>query len=1140
MSNMSECEPITDKKNTFTLQGGEQKGMKKIVSLALSTAMALSMFASVTSAATMTTQEKYNALVTQGIFAGYPDGNAYLDKDMTRAEFAKVVALLTGLDTAATGTNSYQDQNYANAWYKPYVEAVTKAGYMKGTSTGAKKLFNPNGKVTVQEMAATLVRAAKLEVPTTGINNTAAAWAKGEVQAAINAGLVPATSNFTAAATRGLLVDTAYAFQTAVNKPAVASYEVQDNGATVVFTLANGEKVTVKPEKALVANTATTVNFKYGEFEYSESVTWTVTDATEASSAAATNLKQVMVTFNGKVSASSAENINNYTVSGRTIERADLSEDGRVVTLLLAAETDGTNSNTLVANRETNVVVRNIMPSTGTTALATKTLAFTPADVAVPTVTEVKGLGTRAFQVTFSEPVRQSDLRAANFTVDGRAIAGTYNYAYPNSVIVETPLTEGTHTVRISGVSDYSGLTMVPTEQTFTVAADTAVAKAVSAVATDLNRVVVTFDKPVKSVSGAYANVTGNTANTPITVNGNRVTLNFPEGKTLNYGANNIVLSNVLDYSGNVGSASVSVTPTFDLVAPTVTSVEFSQEGTTYFAEINLSKNVTLASAQTLSNYVLKNSRGEVVTGNGRNASGNPTTTPTLINNGRTVRVNLGANLNDTFYTLTVSGLRDVTVAGNVLLPYTATLDRNAAATGSIVRSWAQAGYVYVEFNKAVATSGAGNALDPAKYVIDGAAGTDGTNRLTTRSADVETYGANTVRIYARNFSGITLVSRQVTANYVADANGTYFQNANGGYAVTETINAANERPTVVAADGTVDATSTSNVEVTFTAPLASVRASDFTLYNTTTNTSITAVGAELSNNNRTVTLNFNSQIPAGFADGDLQLRIADTAGTVDQFGNAATVGTVANGSTLRTIEVNNEIRPSVTTGPVVQGQTVASATERLITLRFTATQDLQAGTNSIANGAFSVNSSTGAAVSIDSVDVTAGNANQFDVVVRAPRTATVGTLAVSLNGTTNEQSRFIVATGTNGPALAGFDSRAVAIDSLTAAPTVTAAAVNAAGTAVTVTFNQNVVPTTPTASQFEVRVNNAVVTTGAVTRTTDNTYSIAITGTPVVAGDVVTLAYTPSTTPGDAIVTNAQLTPVAAFASQAVTNGLQ
>ncbi len=1092
--------------------------MKKIVSLALSTAMALSMFASVTSAATLSTQEKYNALVTQGIFEGYPDGNSYLDKDMTRAEFAKVVALLTGLDTAATGTNTYQDQNYANAWYKPYVEAVTKAGYMQGTSTGAKKLFNPNGKVTVQEMAATLVRAAKLEVPTTGINNTAAAWAKGEVQAAINAGLVPATSNFTAAATRGLLVDTAYAFQTAVNKPAVASYEVQDNGATVVFTLANGEKVTVKPEKALVANTATTVNFKYGEFEYSESVTWTVTDATEASSAAATNLKQVMVTFNGKVSASSAENINNYTVSGRTIDSASLSEDGRVVTLLLAAETDGTNSNTLVANRETNVVVRNIMPSTGTTALATKTLAFTPADVAVPTVTEVKGLGTRAFQVTFSEPVRQSDLRAANFSVDGRAIAGTYNYAYPNSVIVETPLTEGTHTVRISGVSDYSGLTMVPTEQTFTVAADTAVAKAVSAVATDLNRVVVTFDKPVKSVSGAYANVTGNNANTPITVNGNRVTLNFAANKTLNYGANNIVLSNVVDYNGNVGSASVSVTPTFDLVAPTVTSVEFSQSGSTYFAEINLSKNVTEASAQILGNYVLKNSRGEVVTGNGRNASGNPTTTPTLINQGRTVRVNLGAGLTENFYTLTVSGLRDATFAGNVLLPYTATLDRNVAATGSIVRSWAQNGYVYVEFNKAVATSGTGNALDPAKYTITGAT-VDGTQRLTTRSADVETYGANTVRIYARNVNtDLVTPARTVTANYVADANGTYFQNATGGYAVTSPITAANERPTVVATNNTVEATSRSSVAVTFTAPLASVRASDFTIVNASGTVVATAVGYELSNNNRTVTLDFNDQIPATYTPGSLQLRIANTSGTVDQFGNSATVGTTP-------ITVVNAIRPTVTAGPTFVNQVNATtganaANQRIITLSFTASQNVNGSALTNAPGAFSVNSSNGSAVSVEAVRVTNGT-TAFEVDVRAPRTD-VGTLAVSLNGTTNEQSRFIVADTASAPALAGFDSRTITnIDSIAAATVVSAQTTSA--TTATIEFSRDVNITPASAGQFTVA--GATPTDPRIPATSatvvDDVITLTFAAPVFVTGVNSEVQYAPGATAADRLVSD-------------------
>ena len=63
-------------------------------------------------------------------------------------------------------------------------------------------------------MATILTRALDLEIPTE-TNNNAAAWAKGYVQAAINAGLIDANANFSANASRELLVGAAYSIDQA-------------------------------------------------------------------------------------------------------------------------------------------------------------------------------------------------------------------------------------------------------------------------------------------------------------------------------------------------------------------------------------------------------------------------------------------------------------------------------------------------------------------------------------------------------------------------------------------------------------------------------------------------------------------------------------------------------------------------------------------------------------------------------------------------------------------------------------------------------------------------------------------------------------------------------------------------------------
>ena len=77
--------------------------MKKSLSLLVAIAMVFSMFASVAFAADattteLTTQEKFDALKAAGVFTGYPDGTAGLTNEMTRAEFAKVLAKVTMLE----------------------------------------------------------------------------------------------------------------------------------------------------------------------------------------------------------------------------------------------------------------------------------------------------------------------------------------------------------------------------------------------------------------------------------------------------------------------------------------------------------------------------------------------------------------------------------------------------------------------------------------------------------------------------------------------------------------------------------------------------------------------------------------------------------------------------------------------------------------------------------------------------------------------------------------------------------------------------------------------------------------------------------------------------------------------------------
>ncbi|KQY92072.1 hypothetical protein ASD24_22455 [Paenibacillus sp. Root52] len=901
--------PIKENYNVMNTQGGEKKVMKKILSVALSTAMAFSMFASVAFGDTaVSPQQKFDALKAKGIFNGYPDGTAGLEKDMTRAEFAKVITKLLGLKEI-TGQLSYTDQNYtAKNWAVPYIEAVTAAGIMEGKNV-EKKIFDFNGKVTVSEMATILTRALDLEIPAE-TNNSAPAWAKGYVQAAINAGFLDANANFAGNASRELLVGAAYVIDEAQNLK-VSSYEVSEAGKVVTFKMSDGESVKVTLDKALEANKATEVSFKYNDRDFKHTVTYETTTAQAVVSASASNLKEVVVKFDGTVDAVSAENENNYVIEnsansdGKQIASATLSDDKTTVTLLLADRTSsflpGQVENVLPSQRETFVQVNNVKNADNTKTI-TQRVAFTPLDVTVPEVKEVTALGTKAFKIEFSEPIVNTNLTSSNFRIDDKNIAASLTYVYPNVIIAETNLTEGQHTLRVSNVKDFSGLTVVPVEKTFTATADTAAPKVVSAKTNDLQKVVVEFDEPVKAVSGAYANVSS-VKPVKTEISGNKVTLTFGE-KALSYTDNKIFLTGVRDYSGNTGNVEHDVTSSLDSTRPTVVTSKFYQEGVSgdYIAEVQFSKALATSSITDRSNYVLKNADGKVPNANGLNSDGNPIRTPEFVANSgnKIVKINFGSNLKDDNYSLTVSGLRDTAYAANVLLPVTINLSVKDAAYGQVVRAYTDsnniddAREVYIQFNKALATSGEGNALKAEKYVVEQAGQF---YQLTPNDSDIELISADTVRVTKRNNVKLA-AGNKIVVSYVADTTGKYLDNGNYIYSGSTTANRyvlskeiVGRNAAISVAPTTVEASSATELKLEFTTPVSNAYAQDFVAtYTPASATSVTYQpnDATLSANGKTLTLKFdNNKLPLDFALNTLKVETkSGTTYTQDTYGN--------------------------------------------------------------------------------------------------------------------------------------------------------------------------------------------------------------------------------------------------------------
>jgi len=866
------------KENSYVIvnQGGEKKVMKKILSVALSTAMAFSMFATVAfgADAKLTPEQQFNALKDAGIVEGFPDGLSHLDRSLTRAELAKIITKAT--DLAPVDATSYNDKNYAKHWARTYIEAVTQAGIMEGKNT-EKKLFDPSGNLSVQELSAVLVRALKLEVPTE-TNNTATEWAKGYVEAAVKGGYVDAGINYQANASRSQAIVAAYAIYEAAQVPTVASYTVAKDGKTVEFTLSNKEVVKVTLDKALEPNKATEITFKTQDgVELKHSVTWVVTEATKVENATAENLKEVVVNFDGEVNKKSAENKDNYTVKSKNIQSATLLEGGKSVKLLL------TEASTLENQKETEVKVKNVKSAT-TSKLLEATVKFTPVDVKIPEASKVTGLGTKAFKVEFSEPVKMSTaVTSNNYKVDGKTIGATIDYSYPNVAILSTELSVGTHKLVVSNVEDYSGLKIAPVEIEFTVVEDTEAPLPVAVTTNDLREATVEFNEPIKSLDKAYFNSTVNGATfTKADINDNKVTLHF--ANPLNLTENTIYLEGVTDYSGNKANREIKVTPTLDTERPEVVKAEVKQDDTSknHKVVIEFNKKLDEASAETKGNYTLKNQDGKVFNLTGLNKDGHPVLEPVYDSAKNTVTIDLAAKLDDGTYTLEVSGVKDNAYVPNTILPFSTKISASNAITGDYTRAWVQQSltedYLYIQFNKAIKTDGEGSALVKAKYTVAGKALTD--------DQDVQLVTADTVRLVAPKGEFLNdnplAVKGAVNIALIQDSEGNYLGGA--GYVIN--IPVAKFASELITVDK-VEGTSREEVKVVFNGKLSTVYAGDFLVH--VGNKDFAPTSASLSSDRTTVTLNFtgdSNKLPADLNNAIIKTVAQKDIRTQDNFGS--------------------------------------------------------------------------------------------------------------------------------------------------------------------------------------------------------------------------------------------------------------
>lgn len=137
-------------------------------------------------------RDQMEKAVEKGLIQGNPGGDLRIDEDITRQELATVLVKALGLPIESKQTQPFADVK-SNRWSAPAIEAVKKAGFVKGDQNG---LFHPQSKITGQELISILVRAISQD-PLTNTNEDlptdwkdASTWATPYIQKALENNLL--------------------------------------------------------------------------------------------------------------------------------------------------------------------------------------------------------------------------------------------------------------------------------------------------------------------------------------------------------------------------------------------------------------------------------------------------------------------------------------------------------------------------------------------------------------------------------------------------------------------------------------------------------------------------------------------------------------------------------------------------------------------------------------------------------------------------------------------------------------------------------------------------------------------------------------------------------------------------------------
>jgi hypothetical protein len=359
-------------------------------------------------------------------------------------------------------------------------------------------------------------------------------------------------------------------------------------------------------------------------------------------------------------------------------------------------------------------------------AFAKTTQEVTALDVTVPTVTDVKVVGTNKLEVDFSEPLKT----VPTVKVDDGNVSSVVSFTAGDSKAIVTTgtLTTGDHKLTVEGGTDYAGLFIAKTDKTFTYSTITT-APVVTVKESTAYSVTLKFDRPVENFTNASTlirqtynyndgtnEVAGDSASvTKISDTEYKVTFAkpFPPGTAkvyITYADGTADSAKIRDFFGNVlQPTALDVTTTLDTTKPEVTDVTYdSKEGKVI---VKFSEDVdrdTAVGAAARANYILRDKDGKVV------SFGDPAF---ATNSNSVVELTVGT-LDAGTYSLEIQNVKDQAVIKNTMDKVTKTFtvgDVKAPTVKSAVEIDSQT--VRVTFSEPMNEA---DILNVANYLFDG------------------------------------------------------------------------------------------------------------------------------------------------------------------------------------------------------------------------------------------------------------------------------------------------------------------------------------------------------------------------------------------------------------------------------------